>query len=256
LRATGLSVRFGTVQAVAGVDLTVRPGRIVGLIGPNGAGKTTMIDAISGYVRSHTGQVELGGQCLDGWSAHRRSAAGLGRCFQSLELFDDLTVRENLLVAAEHVPWHAWVTDTCRRRSDGLPPAIHSVVDQLDLNEVLDEFPTSLSYGDRKLVAVARSLASAPSVLLLDEPAAGLTSDDAASLARTLRTIADELGIGILLVEHDIDLVAAISDELVVMEFGKVLASGTPTSVLSDERVIEAYLGASPNAALTSGSQP
>jgi len=243
LHVRDLSVTFGTVKAVDGLSLTVRPGQILGLIGPNGAGKTTLIDAVSGFVPTSSGTVELGGTPLTG-SARARSRLGLGRSFQTVELFDDLTVRENLLVACEYVPWDAWVLDVARRRRDGLPPRVDEVVEQLGLAPVLDDHPPELSYGHRKLVGVARALAAGPTVLLLDEPAAGLGGDDAAELGVVLRRIADELGIGILLVEHDVALVSAISDELVVIEFGRRIASGPVTTVLDDPVVIEAYLGA------------
>jgi sulfate-transporting ATPase len=249
LDVAGLSVRFGAVQAVDGVHLRVEPGRIVGLIGPNGAGKTTLIDAVCGYVPTHAGAVRLGDHSLNGSSIRTRSRRGVGRCFQSVELFDDLTVRENLLVACESVPWHAWFLDVMRPRRDGLPARVETVVRQLKLDQLLDKVPPSLSYGDRKLVGVARALAAGPSVLLLDEPAAGLNNDDAAALAQTLRGIADDLGIGILLVEHDIDLVNAISDEIVVMEFGAVLARGAPDEVLADARVVSAYIGSAESSA-------
>jgi sulfate-transporting ATPase len=212
------------------------------LIGARPPGKTTLIDAVSGFVRTSSGSVELGGTPLTG-SAQARSRLGLGRSFQTVELFDDLTVRENLLVACEHVPWDAWVLEVGRRRRDGLPARVDEVVEQLGLEAVLDVYPPELSYGHRKLVGVARALAAGPTVLLLDEPAAGLSGDDAAELGVVLRRIADELGIGILLVEHDVALVSAISDELVVIEFGRRIAAGPVATVLDDPVVIEAYLG-------------
>lgn len=243
LTVEGLTVMFGAVRAVDALDLVVRPGRIVGLIGPNGAGKTTLIDAVSGFVRTTSGSVNIGGVRLDGRSARTRSRLGVGRCFQTVELFDDLSVRENLLAACEHVPWHAWLLDVVRPRRDGLPPRVQEVVRQLGLEGVLDVVPPELSYGDRKLVGVARALAAGPSVLLLDEPAAGLNSEDSAELGVVLRRIADDLAIGILLVEHDVDLVTAVSDELVVMEFGRRIAAGPAREVLDDPAVVTAYLG-------------
>lgn len=237
-----LSVTYGAVKAVSGVDLRVEPGRIVGLIGPNGAGKTTLIDAVSGFVDA-TGQIYLGDDRLDRASTKRRARLGVGRCFQTVELFDDLSVRENLLVACEHVPWHAWLFDGVRRRRNELPERVASIISQLGLDHVLDRVPPEISYGDRKLVGVARALAAGPSVLLLDEPAAGLNSDDSAELGVVLRRIADDFGIGILLVEHDVDLVSAISDELVVLDFGSRLASGDARTVLQDPVVVAAYLG-------------
>lgn len=239
----GLTVSYGAVRAVDRLDIAVRPGRIVGLIGPNGAGKTSLIDAVSGFARAAGGTIRLGDVSLDRRSAAYRSKVGLGRCFQTVELFDDLSVRENLLVACEALPWHAWLFDVVRLGRDALPERVDEVVDQLGLSSMLDRFPPQLSYGERKLVGVARALAVGPSVLLLDEPAAGLNNDETTELGVVLRRIADHLGVGILLVEHDVDLVSRISDELVVMEFGLRIAAGSVGDVLADQAVIDAYLG-------------
>ena len=160
-----------------------------------------------------------------------------------MELFDDLSVRENLLAACEALPWHAYLFDAFHSRRDGLPERVLDVVDQLGLGEILDRLPPQLSYGERKLVGVARALAVGPAVLLLDEPAAGLNSEESAELGLVLRRIADDFGVGVLLVEHDVDLVSRISDELVVMEFGRCIAAGPVADVLADPAVIEAYLG-------------
>ena len=237
-----LTVRFGGVTAVNGVSATVQEGQFVGLIGPNGAGKTTFIDAVTGLVGA-SGSVRFGGEEIGGKPAHQRIRSGLGRTFQSLELFEDLTVRENLLAAAETSRWWSPVVDLFRPRAD---PDAREVVDAalelVGLTSLADSFPPDLSLGQRKLVTVARALASQPRMLLLDEPAAGLDSGESQDLGRELLQLR-ERGITIFLVDHDMDLVLGVCDYIYVLEFGKLIASGTPADIRGDERVIHAYLG-------------
>lgn len=243
LTARGLTVRYGRVTALDNADVDLLPGEVVGVIGPNGAGKTTLIDVITGYIRSGEGTVELEGVSLSAKSAHERVVAGVGRSFQSVELFDDLTVAENLRVAAERPTRWMWLTDLVKPSRNPLPSEIWAVLDELDLREVLHELPTDLSYGQRRLVGIARSLAARPSVLCLDEPAAGLNSVESAELARVISTFAKRWGVAVLLVEHDLELVMKVSDRLIAMEFGKVIASGDPETVRNDPRVVASYLG-------------
>jgi ABC-type branched-subunit amino acid transport system ATPase component/branched-subunit amino acid ABC-type transport system permease component len=243
LVVTDLSVRFGAVRAVDGMQLTVRPGTIHGLIGPNGAGKTTLIDAVSGFLPAATGEVWLGDERLTRMSPHRRSRAGVGRSFQSVELFDDLTVRENILIACEPMPWHAWLRDLVPRPEARLPGPVGAMVSDLGLDRILDRLPTEISYGDRKLVGIARALAANPVICLLDEPAAGLSDADTAAVGERLRGIAHERGVGILLVEHDVGLVAAVSDEITVINYGRPIVTGPPSVVLHHPEVVASYLG-------------
>jgi branched-chain amino acid transport system ATP-binding protein len=228
------------VRAVVDVDLEVGPGRLVGLIGPNGAGKTTFIDAISGFVRSQ-GRVEIDGRDITGLPPHARARRGLARTWQSIELFDDLTVRENLLVAS-HRP-SVWQT---LRETVSVPGAgsieLDPVLELLGLEPIVDELPSELSQGQRKLVGIARALVAEPRLVCLDEPAAGLDTHESEQLGRHLRTLADE-GQAMLLVDHDMGLVLGICDEVVVLEFGQVIARGAPEVVRRDQRVITAYLG-------------
>jgi branched-chain amino acid transport system ATP-binding protein len=240
LEARGVSVSFGGVRALVDVDLRVEPGQLVGLIGPNGAGKTTFIDAISGFVR-YRGNVLLDGRDLTGIAPHERSRLGLARTWQSVELFDDLTVRENVAVAAEHPsPWEALreVVSWRDERSDQVETALGI----FGLEGRGEEMPDELSQADRKLVGVARALAGAPRLLCLDEPAAGLDTIESEALGRHLREIADR-GTATLLVDHDMGLVLSISDYVVVLEFGEVIAEGKPELVRRDPRVVSAYLG-------------
>lgn len=243
LTVKDLSVHFGGVKAVDRFSITVTPGTVHGLIGPNGAGKTTLIDAISGFVATQEGEIQLGGRTVTGMRPHQRSRAGIGRSFQSVELFDDMSVRENLLVACEAMPWLAWLRDLLPTRRPTLPARVADLAADLGLEEVLDRLPTEISFGDRKLVGIARALACNPVVLLLDEPTAGLSEEEAQALGRRLRSIAQERGVGVLLVEHDVSLVAAVSTEITVIHFGRKLTSGPPEVVLSNADVVASYLG-------------
>lgn len=243
LQADDLVVRFGGVTAVDHVSLAVPSGGLIGLIGPNGAGKTTTIDALTGFV-SHRGRIRLDGIAIDGAPAHERARAGLVRTWQSLELFDDLTVRENCDVAT--VPQHlsSFGQDLVRPGRDIDRDSTDDAIGLLELGDVVDRHPTELSLGRRKLVAVARALAQRPRLLLLDEPAAGLDSTESLALGAKLRAVVDS-GVAILLVDHDMGLVLGVCDRLSVLDFGKVIAEGTPAQIRSDARVIDAYLGAS-----------
>jgi branched-chain amino acid transport system ATP-binding protein len=240
LEATGVSVSFGGVRAVVDVDLKVDAAQLVGLIGPNGAGKTTFIDAITGLVRSK-GRVELDGADLTGLPPHVRARRGLARTWQSIELFDDLSVRENLLVAS-HRPslWRTLRETVSTPTAD--PAEVASVLELLGLEGIAEELPSGLSQGQRKLVGIGRALVAKPRLVCLDEPAAGLDTHESEELGRRLRRLADG-GQAMLLVDHDMGLVLGICDEVVVLEFGKVIARGAPDVVRRDQQVIAAYLG-------------
>jgi sulfate-transporting ATPase len=242
LSVRGLSVRFGSVVAVDDVTLDLRDGEVLGVIGPNGAGKTTLVDAITGYVAS-TGAVELDGRTISSLPAHQRSRAGITRSFQSLELFEELSVGENLMVASERND--AW--DGLRvlfwPGRPVLDAAAAAVVQEFDLADKLDAAPASLSYAQRRLLGISRAVARHPRVLLLDEPAAGLDDSDRAELETLLRRLASTWKIAVLLIEHDVELVMSVSDRVIALEFGKIIAQGAPDVVRRDPEVVRAYLG-------------
>jgi ABC-type branched-subunit amino acid transport system ATPase component len=242
LTVTDLTVRYGGVVAVDHVSLTVPRGSIVGLIGPNGAGKTTMVDALTGFAR-YTGEVRFRGARLDGLRAHHRAARGLARTFQSAGIFDDLTVEENILIGERSgTRRFATLRAIFGGRVERPRPATQRIIEMLDLGASLDIQVSELSEGHRKLVSVAQALAGAPELVLFDEPAAGLDSTESAWLGEQLRAVCRS-GVTILLVDHDMELVTNVCDELVVLDFGKVIAAGSPREVLDDPQVIAAYLG-------------
>ena len=238
-----VSVAFGGVQALSGVSLAIQPGQVVGVIGPNGAGKTTLIDSITGFAPS-SGSVAVGGKMLRPRRPHLRARAGVARSFQSLELFEDLTVFDNLRTASDPRDAASYLVDLVRPSRGALTGETVVAIDQFELRPLLDKLPTELTFGQRRLVSMARTIAAAPSVLLLDEPCAGLDEHERSETATIIRQMADERGMAVLLVEHDVDLVSRVCDELVVLDFGRVIATGPPGEVLADRRVVEAYLGA------------
>jgi ABC-type branched-subunit amino acid transport system ATPase component/branched-subunit amino acid ABC-type transport system permease component len=244
LEVRDLEVRYGGVTALTGFSCSVEPGSILGIIGPNGAGKTSLVEAVTGYVRPSTGTVRLGDVTLGRRSVHDRSRAGLGRTFQSLELFDDLTVGENLMLpsATHHVS--AFATDLVVPRTGTYSVSASAAIREFSLEQDLERLPDQLSYGRRRLVSIARSVAAGPSVLCLDEPAAGLSGPERTELADLLRRLARDWGIAVVLIEHDVELVMSVCDQITAIDFGRTIAHGTPGEVRRDPAVIASYLGA------------
>ena len=241
LRTHDLTVTFGVTRANDEVSLEVEPGSLVGLIGPNGAGKTTFIDALTGFVPA-SGRIEFDGIEIHDLPAHRRARMGLGRTWQSLELFDDLTVRENLMVAAQRQTARNLLADMVRPTRHRLDADVDHALDLLGIGHLADLSSNEISQGHRKLVSAARALAARPRLVCMDEPAAGLDPEESRALGRRLRTLVDG-GTAVLLIDHDMDLVLDVCDRIYVLEFGRVIAHGTPAQIRNDPAVVAAYLG-------------
>jgi branched-chain amino acid transport system ATP-binding protein len=241
LEVADLTVKHGGLVALESVDVCVDAGQIVGLIGPNGAGKTTFIDTLTGFTAPHRGQITFDGRDITRAPAHHRAQAGLVRTFQSLELFDDLSVLDNLLVAAQTPSLWSRLTDALWPKAHDNRET-HAVLELLELGSVADALPAKLSNGQRHVVALGRALVASPKLVLLDEPAAGLDPAETAELAVMLRRL-PQLGTTVLVVDHDMSLILGVCDTVHVLDFGHVLASGPPAEIRHDPAVIAAYLG-------------
>ena len=243
LAVQNVTVRFGGVVAVNDVSFEVSPGEVVGLIGPNGAGKTTVIDAVTGFVKPSAGSFAMAGTDISSYNAGKRAREGLRRSFQSLELFEDISVEANIRAGSNAAGSGHWFRDLFWPKSEPLSSEAVAAIREFKLEDDLAKLPTELPYGRRRLVGIARAIASGPSVIMLDEPAAGLDDAESRELAHLIRRLADEWGMGVLLVEHDVGLVMSTCDRVVVLEFGQVIASGTPREIRDDPAVKSAYLG-------------
>jgi branched-chain amino acid transport system ATP-binding protein len=246
LEVEQVTVRFGGLVALRDVDLTVRPGRVVGVIGPNGAGKTTLFNVVCGFVRPDTGRLRWRGRQLRNHQAHRLAELGIARTLQGLGLFPGLTVRENVMTGAtRHARSGAVSALLGVQRSDRDERALErravAALAEFDVIEHADRLPGELPYGIQKRVALARALVADPALLMLDEPASGLSSAEMDDLAEHIRGLRDRMTV--MLVEHHMDLVMSVCDEIVVLNFGQVIATGTPDEIRADPLVAEAYLG-------------
>jgi branched-chain amino acid transport system ATP-binding protein len=241
LEVSDLIVRYGGLNAVDGVSLTVDSGQLVGLIGPNGAGKTTFVDALTGFVPAE-GSITYDGRRIERTPPHDRARRGVVRTFQSIELFQDLTVRENVLAAAERKRWWSLFADVVAPGRGASPADVEWALDLLGLGGTANRLPSALSHGQQKLVGVARALATRPKLLLLDEPAAGLDTKESQALGAHLRDVLGH-GITVMLVDHDMGLVLGVCDTLWVLDYGRVIATGPPNEIRRNQDVIAAYLG-------------
>jgi branched-chain amino acid transport system ATP-binding protein len=247
LTAAGLTRRFGGVTAVDGVGFTVAPASIRAVIGPNGAGKTTLLDLITGFTRPDAGTVDFLGHDVLRLAPHRLPGIGLMRTFQSARLVPRLTARQNVMLGAHHLTRAGFLADglrlpSARREQRALAERADAVLEFLDLRRYADTTGADLPTGVARLLEVGRALAGAPTLLLLDEPAAGLDGTETRELAGVLRAVADA-GTAIVLIEHDVELVMSISDQVLVLDAGAVLADGPPAEVRADPAVLAAYLG-------------
>jgi ABC-type branched-subunit amino acid transport system ATPase component len=233
LVAEGVCVYFEGVRAVDGVDLTLEPGRILGVIGPNGAGKTTFLNAVSGFQRLTAGRVVLAGNDVTGRPPHELVEAGVARTFQDVATFPALTVSENVELGALGA-------GLSRRRARA---RAQELLEGMRLDGLARLSASALPHGEERRVGIARAVALAPKFLLLDEPAAGLDAAESVDLAETLVRIRDDIGCGILLVEHDMRVIFSICEQIQVLDYGKTIALGTPEQIATNKRVVAAYLG-------------
>jgi ABC-type branched-subunit amino acid transport system ATPase component len=237
LTLDGATVDYGGVRALSAVSLSVDSGRVLGLIGPNGAGKTTLINATTGIVPLSSGSIRLGERRLDGLAQHQVARAGIARTYQNIRLFAALDVYANLKAGAYTRPGRLSETDA------------RTLLERAGIAHVaLDTLASALAYGDQRRLEIARALASHPQIVMLDEPAAGMNPTETARLVETISHIAST-GVGVLLIEHDMALVRAACHDVVVLNFGEVIARGTPAHVSADPVVVEAYLGTDEGAA-------
>ena len=246
MEAVDVSVAFSGIRALDGVSVSVGAGERVGLIGPNGAGKTTLFNCLLGTLRPDAGRVLLNGVDVGGWAVHRRARAGIGRTFQRVELFSDTTVREHLLIAERirNGTGAFWkdILGLGRPRPEEIA-VCDEVLELLGIAGLAHKPVESLSLGQSRLVEVGRALMTGPQVLLLDEPSSGLDRDETQALAGTLRAVQDTRGYAVLLVEHDVALVADFTERTYVLDSGAVIAEGLTADVLADPAVRRAYLG-------------
>ena len=248
LRTRDISIHFGGIAALTEVDMNIEPGEIVGILGPNGAGKSTLFNVISGYLKPDHGRILFREQEITHLLPYERVAVGLGRTFQHVRLFRNMTVYENLLAAQHrHLSSGSFSAmlrlPNWRRDEREAQERVEQILDVVNLRPWKDQRPGELSYGTTRFLELAAILSVKPKVLLLDEPASGIQQKEVEALGPMLKQIRDETGCAILLIEHDMGLLLGTSERIYALDFGRVIAEGTPDEVIANDRVLESYLG-------------
>jgi len=248
LRAEGIGLSFGGIEALFDVGMEVRQGEIFAIIGPNGAGKTSFMNCINGFYRPKRGSIHFEGKEITRLPSHRIAELGIGRSFQGLQLFDGLSVLDNIM-AGRHFHFRTGILSDAiyfgrtRREEIKHRKIVENIIDFFEIEPIRKSLVGALPYGMRKRVDLARALAAEPKLLLLDEPLAGMNRDEKEDIARFILDISEEMGITITVVEHDMGVVMDICDRVVVLDFGRKIAEGTPEEIKTNEEVIRAYLG-------------